>query len=428
MCVNRNPLYIDKTDPTLLGMPLALAVSVEGECFVEIQKKCYILATSGTKFESIEFLQNALSQLGLPSKLVDFETQKHRFIEDAHLVFQPDELCFESRALGLAAAGCEVAKYFQTLADVGCVVAVGGTSAQSVALHAYRSIGRLVPKYLLTTTLMPSAVIEINRSVVNTFLSPSDFIGRNFLLESQINALALAISHSLKDQENAFSGPVVPMTCLGAISNLNEDVSSFATSKLEVIPLHSVGGSWSTIEELTQGHDVRCIMDLSQCELVNDVFLGRQNEASEIRERISKTGVPLILSIGGIFSIISGDKNTKNKLKNEGRAGESVNSELDVFMINWTELVVVSDILALMLSVGNGALVIPKRGVGFDSGGFEPMANLPLLERFSSYMLEHPKLENMTDKIIILDNHINDSEVAKVVTKLARKFSAMRIA
>ncbi|MBN1546210.1 MAG: Tm-1-like ATP-binding domain-containing protein [Syntrophaceae bacterium] len=292
-------------------------------------------------------------------------------------------------------------------------VAIGGGTGSSMVAEALQILPLGFPKVLVSTKAVQAGILEyVGAKDVVIIPSVCDIAGLNRItkkiLSNAVSCVVGMVEFSPNNDEFEEKHPVVVQMnggvtgCGLALKNLLEKDNH------EVIIFHGIGPGGRALEDFVRSHDVSCCLELSVCEVGNELFGGRASAGPDRFEAACRKGIPQIIAPGSAEIInFLGPSSIPEKYK--GRTFFSHNEQATAMKLNGEEMRTLATVIAEKLNRAKGRteLLIPLKGFCYiDQEG------CPFWDPECDEIFIKTLTENISPNVTVfnLDMHINDIE------------------
>jgi uncharacterized protein (UPF0261 family) len=389
-----------------------------------------ILATLDTKSEEAEYLKDFIERkghkavvidagvLGKPQFQPDFSNEAvaeagGKSLQD--IIKQGDE----AKGIDIMSKGAlKICLDLHSLGRLDGMIGIGGSMGTGLCLPVMKGLPLGIPKFMVSTMAFTPFVSMDLVSLDQIMLQPVvDLWGLNVITRHYLKMAAAAIVGMAEVYEK-----IALDKFLISITTRGERACKYSTwikpelekKGYEVAVFHSNGLGGRTYENLIRQGIVKAALDLSPCEVMDELCGGTSSAGPDRLEAASAMGIPQVVSCGCMdFWAWNGPKETL-PLKYQDRITHAHNSLAMLVKTSPEEMAAIGREMARKLNVSKGpvTVLIPSQGFsGFDKPGdifYEPEGRIVFAEALKEAI--DPKIE-----VRELDLHINDLAFAHEV-------------
>lgn len=324
----------------------------------------------------------------------------------------------EGEAIKLMSPAIEVVvKKLYEKGKIDGVVGIGGAQGSAMCSAGLKQLPVGFPKILVSTKAVQAGIKGFT-GTKDVVIIPSvcDIAGLNRItrkvLKNAVGAILGMVSIELPPHPER---PVVVMSMNGTVNTCCLRIKELLEKDgYEVIVFHTVGGG-KAMEELIEGIDIDCVIELALEEIGNELFGGLGSAGKERLEAAGRRGIPQILTPGSIdFINFLTMETVPEKYRN--RRLHRHTPQATCMRMEKEEMEIIGQVIAEKLNKSRGKIemVIPLRGFSmWDKEGklfYDLEADRHFIESFKKHI--SPVIQ-----ITEYDLHINDRAFADLVYK-----------
>jgi len=381
-----------------------------------------LVGTLDTKGDEVLFLKQRLAALGVRVLVIDvgvlgepsFQPDVTREEIAANAGERLEGLARErdrGRAIQAMEAGIRV--WFRSRrADIGGVLAIGGSAGTSIATAGMRELPTGVPKLMVSTLASGNTRPYVGISDIAMLYPIADFTGLNRLTRSILanaaNAIAgmcgLPLPPAAEDSRAVIGATMFGVTtpCVNRLRELLEERG------FEVLVFHATGTGGQAMEHLIRDGFIRGVVDITTTELADELVGGVLSAGPNRLEAAGHAGIPQVISVGAIDMVNWGPADSVPQ-EFRGRRFYQHNPTVTLMRTTTAENAKLGRIIAEKANAARGPVVIllPLRGVSAIDAENQPFYDPEADAALFGAIREHARV-----RVIELDAHINDPEFA----------------
>jgi uncharacterized protein (UPF0261 family) len=392
------------------------------------ERTILLIGTMDTKEEELLFCRDLMRKKGFRVILMDtgilrdpkispdierYEVAQAAGVKDLHALVATGNkgLCIETMIKG---AKAKTEELFHKKAFDG-ILGIGGGQGTDICATAMRSVGRGVPKVLVSTVASGKATFGtyVGTTDITMMHSIVDIQGLNFLMRRVLANAVGAICgmvDGLDEADMKPKGTPVALSMLGTTTPGALRAKGILEKKgFEVLAFHQNGTGGIAMEDMIREGHFKGVLDLNLHEIGDRFVGGLHSHARDDRlVAAGELGLPQVVAPGSINYAVWGPLAT---LSEELRSHKYIvhNPNLTLVRLSMDELREVGKIVAQKLNRAKGPteVFIPLRGFSYpDREGlphWEPEGNQAFIDALKANLDKRIPLRE-------LDAHINDPE------------------
>jgi uncharacterized protein (UPF0261 family) len=392
------------------------------------ERTILLIGTMDTKEEELLFCRDLMRKKGFRVILMDtgilrdpkispdierYEVAQAAGVKDLHALVATGNkgLCIETMIKG---AKAKTEELFHKKAFDG-ILGIGGGQGTDICATAMRSVGRGVPKVLVSTVASGKATFGtyVGTTDITMMHSIVDIQGLNFLMRRVLANAVGAICgmvDGLDEADMKPKGTPVALSMLGTTTPGALRAKGILEKKgFEVLAFHQNGTGGIAMEDMIREGHFKGVLDLNLHEIGDRFVGGLHSHARDDRlVAAGELGLPQVVAPGSINYAVWGPLAT---LSEELRSHKYIvhNPNLTLVRLSMDELREVGKIVAQKLNRAQGPteVFIPLRGFSYpDREGlphWEPEGNQAFIDALKANLDKRIPLRE-------LDAHINDPE------------------
>jgi uncharacterized protein (UPF0261 family) len=392
------------------------------------ERTILLIGTMDTKEEELLFCRDLMRKKGFRVILMDtgilrdpkispdierYEVAQAAGVKDLHALVATGNkgLCIETMIKG---AKAKTEELFHKKAFDG-ILGIGGGQGTDICATAMRSVGRGVPKVLVSTVASGKATFGtyVGTTDITMMHSIVDIQGLNFLMRRVLANAVGAICgmvDGLDEADMKPKGTPVALSMLGTTTPGALRAKGILEKKgFEVLAFHQNGTGGIAMEDMIREGHFKGVLDLNLHEIGDRFVGGLHSHARDDRlVAAGELGLPQVVAPGSINYAVWGPLAT---LSEELRSHKYIvhNPNLTLVRLSMDELREVGKIVAQKLNRAQGPMevFIPLRGFSYpDREGlphWEPEGNQAFIDALKANLDKRIPLRE-------LDAHINDPE------------------
>lgn len=391
-------------------------------------KNILLIGTLDTKGDELLFMKDLVEKAHHCPIVMDIGIRESKFKADItredilrHIGKDIGDLIAlqdEGEAIKLMSPAIEVAvKKLYEKGKIDGVVGIGGAQGSAMCSAGLKQLPVGFPKILVSTKAVQAGIKGFT-GTKDVVIIPSvcDIAGLNRItrkvLKNAVGAILGMVSIELPPHPER---PVVVMSMNGTVNTCCLRIKELLEKDgYEVIVFHTVGGG-KAMEELIEGIDIDCVIELALEEIGNELFGGLGSAGKERLEAAGRRGIPQILTPGSIdFINFLTMETVPEKYRN--RRLHRHTPQATCMRMEKDEMEIIGQVIAEKLNKSRGKIemVIPLRGFSmWDKEGklfYDLEADRHFIESFKKHI--SPVIQ-----ITEYDLHINDRAFADLVYK-----------
>lgn len=395
----------------------------------------YVIGTCDTKGVELEFIRDILREAGIHATLVDVSTQGAGAGADVTpaqvAAFHPsgqDVLSLKDRGRAIEAMSLALMEFLATRADVGGVIAAGGSGGTALIAPALRQLPIGLPKILISTVASGNVAPYIGSSDINLIYSVTDIAGLNRISRKVLANAAHALAGMLRDkraedlQDNDVK-PAVGLTMFGVTTPCVQATVRALTADHDCLVFHATGVGGQSFEKLVDSRLLSAGIDITTTE-VCDLLMGGVFPATPDRfGAFIRTRAPYVGSCGALDMVNFGALDTVPEKYRE-RLLHVHNPQVTLMRTTADECERIGEWIARRLNECEGEvrMLLPEHGVSaLDAPGqpfHDPEADAALFRS-----LERHWRPTRRRQLIRLPHHINDAAFVAALVENFRDVS-----
>ncbi len=388
-------------------------------------KAVYAIATMDTKGEELAFVASELRRAGAVVKTVDVGTlaepslkpdiSREQVASVANASLASDSATDRGTAI-LNMANSLKAFLLAELAEgrVGGVIGLGGSGGTSLITSAMRAMPIGLPKLMVSTVASGNVAPYVDCSDITMVYSVVDIAGLNavseLILRNAAHAMAGMVAHPKPLRQSRRS---VGMTMFGVTTTCVTRVrEQMEADGYDCYVFHATGTGGRSMEQLVESGLIGGVFDITTTEVADEVVGGVFPCGSQRFDRLLRSHVPLVMSVGALDMVNFGAIETvPERFRN--RRLHVHNAQVTLMRTSVEENIKIGEWIARKLNQATSgfAFLIPEGGVSaLDRPGqpfYDPDANAALFSTLAK------AIEWTSDRRLVqLPYHVNAPEFA----------------
>ncbi|KAK5632770.1 hypothetical protein RRF57_008484 [Xylaria bambusicola] len=193
------------------------------------------------------------------------------------------------------------------------VIALGGSGGTSISAAAMRELPLTLPKLIVSTVASGDTSSYVAESDITMMYSVVDIAGLNDVLRAVITNAAAAIAgmaRSYAARCSAQTGDEARKKCVAiTMFGVTTPAVTVARQRLEemgfeVYVFHATGAGGRAMERLLREGRLDGVLDLTTTELADELVGGVMSANEDRLTTAAKTGVPQIVSVGALDTVV----------------------------------------------------------------------------------------------------------------------------
>jgi len=408
--------------------------------FSVMGKSVYAIATMDTKGVEVKYVVDCLRAAGVQVKMVDVGT-------GGPPVLKPDvtrdevrgpgeevsagtrgevsagacgEVSSGARGEAVTAMGESLRSYLLGQSESGQVagvIGIGGSGGTALITPAMRALDIGLPKVMVSTVASGNTAPYVDCSDITMMYSVVDVAGLNVVSRQVLGNAAHAMAGMVQNRVIAVPGKTtLGMTMFGVTTACVDLVrEQLEATGHQCLVFHATGTGGRAMEQLVESGMLEGVLDLTTTEVADEVVGGVFPAGSQRFERLVKSGIPVVLSLGALDMVNFGARETVPDQFSD-RLFHVHNAQVTLMRTNPRENREVARWIASKIRHATAPMVvmIPELGLSaLDAPGqafHDPTANAVLFDE-----LEEQLKDCDACRIVRLNHHINDREFADSV-------------
>lgn len=360
-----------------------------------------LLGTLDTKGEEYRWLRDRLRRYAVEVVIVDTGVAGDPLIPAdiprAEVARAAGEDLERLRATGdrgiavtaMARGAAEVMVRLHAEGRVDGVLAVGGSGGTSIASRAMRELPLGIPKLMVSSMAAGDVSPYVGSADITMMHSVVDIAGVNRVSEPILaNAAAgiagmakefAATGRALTDVGSGDGRPLVAASMAG-VTTPGVDAARRRLTELgyEVLVFHTSGSGGRSLEALAGQGVFAGVLDLTPCELADDLFGGLLSAGPDRLEAAGRAGIPQVVSLGALDMIKFGPPESVPE-RYRDRHVRVHNPSITVVRTTPAEVAELGRVIATKLRTATGptALCLPLHGLSTLSAPPSPSGPRP---------------------------------------------------
>ncbi|MFJ8648611.1 Tm-1-like ATP-binding domain-containing protein [Streptomyces sp. NPDC093546] len=312
------------------------------------------------------------------------------------------------------------------------VLAIGGSGGTSIATRAMRALPLGVPKVMVSSMAAGDVSPYVGSADITMMYSVVDIAGVNRvsepILANAADAVAgmaegfAAASRALVPGEWGGDGAPPVAASMAGVTTPGVDAARERMTELgyEVLVFHASGAGGRTLESLAGQRLFAGVLDLTVCELADDLYGGLLTAGPDRLTAAGRAGVPQVVSPGALDMVKFGPVDTVPERMRD-RHVHVHNPSITVVRTTEEECAELGRLLAAKLrgATGPTAVCLPLRGLstlGQPGGPYhDPAADKALFDALRD------GLRGSAVEVVEVDTHINDPSFGRAAAKLLHR-------
>jgi uncharacterized protein (UPF0261 family) len=385
----------------------------------------WVVGTSDTKREAIEYLADRIRDLG-----------QRPVVMDVSLAPVPSPSRVDVSAERVAASGGADLARLQAMSrsaamrhmmtgaaatlldghrrgEVRGVIAVGGSGGTAIASHAMRALPIGLPKLIVSTVAAGDMREYVGSSDLGMLSSVVDIMGLNSILERVLGNAAAAIvgMAGTRPDTDPSARRVVALTSFGVTTPCVQRCRTLLEARdFEVLVFHARGSGGRAMEDLVRAGEIHAVLDVTTTELADEVAGGMMSAGPGRLDAAAAAGIPQVVVPGALDVVNFGSPDHVPEALRT-RLLHAHNPNNIVMRSSADELASVGRLMARKLNRASAPVevLIPARGFSdYDREGgvfFDPAADGEFVAALRADL--RPGIDVTT-----VDAHINDESFA----------------
>ncbi len=394
----------------------------------------FIAGTFDTKGRELGFLRTCLDRQGLRTVTVDLSTSgrpssaqvtprevARHHPDGAAAVFTGD------RGTAVAAMAQAFAAFVATRADLGGLIAAGGSGATALATPAMRALPVGVPKVMVSTVASGDVGAYVGPSDICMMYSVTDVQGINRISERVLSNAAHALAGMIawRRPDSATAKPALGLTMFGLTTPCVQAVQRALEPDYDCLVFHATGTGGQSMEKLADSGLLAGMLDLTTTE-VADMLLGGVFAATGDRFGAAiRSGLPYLGSCGALDMVNFHARATVPE-RYRARRLHQHNPQVTLMRTTAEENTAIGRWIAERLNrmQGPARFLLPEGGLsGLDREGqpfWDPDADRALF----AALRDHVET-NERRRLVAVPHHINDPAFAEAAVSQFRELMTM---
>jgi len=385
----------------------------------------YVVGTADTKDAELRYVRDVVAARELDTVLVDVGTSGHRSTADVTpdqiAAFHPDgpqAVRSDDRGTAVAAMALALERFVvANEADIGGLVALGGSGGTALVSPAMRALPVGRPKVLVSTVASGNVAPYVGPADIAMMYAVTDVAGLNRISRQVLGNAANAIAGMVANPvpARADDRPAVGLTMFGVTTPVVTQLVATLGERYDPLVFHATGTGGQSMEKLVDSGLVAGVLDITTTE-VADLVVGGVFPATEDRlGAIQRTGVPYVGSCGALDMVNFGAPDTI-PARFDDRLFHVHNPQVTLMRTTADENAEFARFLAARLNQCPGPVrfLLPERGVSaLDADGkpfWDPTADEALFA-----ILEQLVEQTERRRLVRVPHHINDAEFGDAV-------------
>lgn len=382
----------------------------------------YAIATMDTKGEELEFVAAALRAAGASVRLVDVGTQSPPIgtpdIAREQVAAVLDvSITSDDRGDAVTAMGQALRQFLLNECRhnrVAGVLGIGGSGGTALITAAMRALPIGLPKLMVSTVASGNTAPYVDCSDITMMYSVVDVAGLNVVLRRVLSNAAHAMAGmTAHTREEAQPKPTIGLTMFGVttpcVTTLRQSLEDQGN---DCLVFHATGSGGRAMEQLVESGLIQGVLDVTTTEVADELVGGVFAAGAERFDRILRSEVPFVLSLGALDMVNFGGVETvpakfKNRLLHVHNAQVTLmrtTPEENEQIARWI-------VSKLNRSTAPVTLVIPEGGVSALDAPSQPFHD-PAADAVLFDTLESQLEQTRQRRVVRLPLHINDPQFA----------------
>lgn len=346
-----------------------------------------LLGTLDTKGEEYRWLRDRLRRSGVRVVVVDTGVAGDPLIPAdiprAEVARAAGEDVERLRATGdrgvavtaMARGAAEVVTRLYAQGRVDGILAVGGSGGTSIASRAMRGLPLGIPKLMVSSMAAGDVSPYVGSADLTMMHSVVDIAGINRVSEPILANAAAAIAGMAKEfaatgraltEVGSGDGRPLIAASMAGVTTPGVDAARRRLTELgyEVLVFHTSGAGGRSLEALAGQGVFAGVLDLTPCELADEMFGGLLSAGPDRLEAAGRAGVPQVVSLGALDMIKFGPPDSVPE-RYRNRHVRVHNPSITVVRTTPSEVAELGRVIAAKLRAATGptALCLPLHGL-----------------------------------------------------------------
>ncbi|MDB4694871.1 Tm-1-like ATP-binding domain-containing protein [bacterium] len=409
-----------------------VAIHTGFEELKRLNKFVYAVATMDTKGVELRYVAECLRAAGVHVRMVDVGTggppATEPDVTGDEVRGSDGKVSYESRAAAVTAMGESLKAYLVNKSDAGQVagvIGIGGSGGTALITPAMRTLAIGLPKVMVSTVASGNTAPYVDCSDITMMYSVVDVAGLNVVSRQVLGNAAHAMAGMVQNSVVAAASKVtLGLTMFGVTTKCVDVVrEKLEQAGHQCLVFHATGTGGRAMEQLVESRMLKGVLDITTTEVADEVVGGIFPAGNNRFERLTQSGVPVLLSLGALDMVNFGEQETV-PARFSGRLFHVHNAQVTLMRTNAEENFLMARWIASRIRHATSPMVvmIPELGLSaLDAPGqpfHDPETNAILFQE-----LEEQLKDCAACRVIRIRRHINDREFAEAVvdhfTKLA---------
>ena len=389
-----------------------------------------IVGTLDTKGTEVAYMRNLLQDAGINTLVVDVGslgtpsiaadvTREQVFTAAGTSLKAIQQAADRGHAVTLSADGAaKIVKRLHEEGRVQGVLGLGGSAGTTIGTAAMRVLPYGVPKVMVSTLASGQVQHYVGVRDICMIHSVTDICGLNRFTRKVLANAAAAMVGMIQAKPVVMNEdkPLIAATMFGVTTPCVEAArKQIEEAGYEVLVFHATGTGGRTMEAMIADGLIAGVLDVTTTELADELVGGILSAGRDRLTAAAIRGVPQVISLGALDMVNFGPVDSVPQ-KFEGRRFYQHNASVTLMRTTPEENDQLGKEIAEKASASQGptAILIPLKGVSAidrEGGPFWwPEADAALFQSIRNWVGPWVKL-------IEVDHHINDPEVAKIAAE-----------
>jgi len=389
-----------------------------------------IVGTLDTKGTEVAYMRNLLQDAGINTLVVDVGslgtpsiaadvTREQVFTAAGTSLKAIQQAADRGHAVTLSADGAaKIVKRLHEEGRVQGVLGLGGSAGTTIGTAAMRVLPYGVPKVMVSTLASGQVQHYVGVRDICMIHSVTDICGLNRFTRKVLANAAAAMVGMIQAKPVVMNEdkPLIAATMFGVTTPCVEAArKQIEEAGYEVLVFHATGTGGRTMEAMIADGLIAGVLDVTTTELADELVGGILSAGRDRLTAAAIRGVPQVISLGALDMVNFGPVDSVPK-KFEARRFYQHNANVTLMRTTPEENDRLGKEIAEKASAARGptAIVMPLKGVSAidrEGGPFWwPEADAALFQSIRNWV-------GPSVKLIEVDRHINDPEVAKIAAE-----------
>lgn len=379
----------------------------------------HVIATLDTKGQEAQFVCRRLSELDVPTTLVNAAKNIHTVADRGEAVAQA------------ARDVCDLIGRAYARREVSGVLSLGGSAGTLIGTAAMQALPLGVPKLMVSTLASGQTRPYVGSKDIVMLNAVVDIAGINRISRKILNEAAAAVAGMVKFRaaDAGDDKPLIAATMFGVTTPcVRHAAGILEEAGYEVLVFHATGNGGQAMESLIREGLIAGVLDITTTELADELVGGTLSAGPDRLSAAADCGVPQVVSVGALDMVNFGPRNSVPD-KFGDRQFHRHNDNVTLMRTTVEENRQLGRHIARQVAraVGPAAILLPLQGVSaIDRAGQpfdDPTARTALFEgvraEWGEAAAKRESVDHVTPPIefIELDCHINDVAFAEAAAR-----------